>query len=243
MKTNRLMLAGLAALGMGAAWALADDPPATPPKAATEAPSPAAAETRDAGAHRPTARPLGGRGDLGDRVLEQIQQRNPEEYKKLMDLREKDADAFRAKLRELMQKGMTSGRGGVPAEEEKANEAAKRYLAATTPEEKEQLKADLRKAVEAAFDKRQEQQKRRLADLEAGVKKAKDEFESRQKNRASIIQKRIEELTTDPKLRWGTPGGVPAATAPAASPATPPATPAPSTPSTLSTTSTIAAPK
>lgn len=215
MKTNQLMLAGLTALGLSAAWALADDPSPAPATPAT--PAAAALDAPGAGGRR--AGRQGPRGEITERLRDQFQQRNPEEYKKLMELRDTDPEAFRAKMREIMQKNMQfggpGGRGMALAEEEKANEIAKRYLAASAPEEKEQIKAELRKAVEAAFDKRMELQQQRFGDLEGRVKKAKEELETRQKNRDSIIQNRMDELTKDPKLRWGG-----AAAAPDAGPVT-----------------------
>jgi len=247
--TQAWMISSVLGLGLGLAVASAQDaPPAAPPpppgagdNAATLNPAGTGTATagfrggrmRDGIGGGRMAREAGAAGEgMGlERLKERFQQRNPEEFKKLMELRENDPEAFKARMRELTQEAMLKGGPGGMAlntpEDAESMKLAKQYQDASTPEEKAKLKEELRKTVANAFDKRLEAQKKRFAEMEEHVTKAKAEFADREKNRSDIIANRVDELTKDPKLRWG--GGALDGEGPGVKPvppAPPPAAPA-----------------
>ncbi|OGV71381.1 MAG: hypothetical protein A3K19_01465 [Lentisphaerae bacterium RIFOXYB12_FULL_65_16] len=155
---------------------------------------------------------MGKRFPMLKEFMEDFKAENPEEFDRLMQLRETDKDAFNAEIRKIMMERRKDGKGGGMAppmqgvlkspEEEKCMELGRQYREAQAPEEKERIKADLAESVKAAFDKRLEGQKQRLADLEKEMARIKDAIGKREANRAAVCNQRIDELTRSPELNW-----------------------------------------
>jgi len=176
-----------------------------------ERPPPAAGENAP-GVRAPGELRPGMRGakmeEAMERFKEQLQTQNPGEYQRLMELREKDPEAYRKEIRDFFAK---RGRGEVAApgvgtvsdEEKVCQELAKKFMETKDPAEAAKVKADLQKAVSLAFDKRLERQKQRLADLESRIKTVREQIQTRQANKDKVCELRVEELTRDSSLGWG----------------------------------------
>ena len=142
----------------------------------------------------------GNRAATIDSFIEKMKTENPEEFKRLQELRQNDRDAFHKEMRARWQKKSgevredghrADNRTSMLLPEELAcQEAARKYRAARTPEEATLLKVELATAVERAFDAKS-------ADQEARMKKAAELLAKRQARKAEICAKRIEELTKD----------------------------------------------
>lgn len=187
---------------------------------AQEQPRPPTPRDRAAGGMREPgmARPDGARGarveEAMERFKDQLQAENPAEYKRLMELREKDPEAFRneirARLAERGRGGMAGagagagpGAGAMPAEEKACLDLARKYRETKDPAEAEKIKAELKAAVALAFDKRLERQKELLTALENRISTVRDQIQTRQGNKDKVCDLRVEELTRDANLNWG----------------------------------------
>jgi len=142
----------------------------------------------------------GNRAAAIDSFIEKMKTENPEEFKRLQELRQNDLNAFHKEMRARWQKKSGEVRedghradnrtGTLLPEELACQEAARKYRAARTSEEAALLKAELATAVERAFDAKS-------ADQEARMKKAAELLAKRQVRKAEICAKRVEELTKE----------------------------------------------
>ena len=138
-------------------------------------------------------------------LLEKLKDEAPEEFERLMQLRQTDRRAFMQEIQKLARtKGLDIGRRGPghSPEERKCDELGKLYQETQDAAEKSRIKTELKAAVEAAFRKRIDMQRQRLAKMEEQIGKIRDGLEQREKNQSKICETRLEELTRDPALRW-----------------------------------------
>jgi len=155
-----------------------------------------------------------GRGPFGRRVDQRVKQRvvqevlmhirrdDPAEYKRLIALREKDPAAFRAEMERAAREKL-AGRWNRRTEEDLlCDELAKDYERETDPEKRKELQAALKQAVEAAFDRRLQEQIAQLEAWEQRVEQLRTRLELRKKNRAAICERRLQDLVSGPDLRW-----------------------------------------
>jgi hypothetical protein len=166
---------------------------------------------RGEGEHWGKPGPRPGRGrEHGERAMrhvkewiEQLKTENPEEYEKLMKLREKDPEAFRQALHTRLRDKMGDRiRQMHEASEGETIELAERYHAAETAEEKAEVKEQLTAAVKKAFDERIATQKEMLKRMEEKLTEFRERMEKRKAKRDEICAERIEQLTRDPALKW-----------------------------------------
>ena len=136
-------------------------------------------------------------------LFEKLKEQDPERFDQLTQLRETDPEAFRSEIRQVMQqrfKGRRTGTGA-PAEQ-KCVELSGVYRRTKDEQKRQQIKAELRTAVEEAFDARVEERLKRLERMEQEIQRIRREIEARQGNRDEICTQRVGELTQDPQYRW-----------------------------------------
>ena len=136
-------------------------------------------------------------------LFEQLKEQDPERFERLTELRETDPDAFREEFRQIMQQRFKARRagGGGPVEQ-KCVELSGIYRGTKDQGKRQQIKAELRAAVEEAFDARVKERLQRLERMEQEIQRIRQEIEARQGNREEICKRRVDELTQDPEYRW-----------------------------------------
>jgi len=137
--------------------------------------------------------------------LEELKANAPDEFNRLLALRESDKVAFFQEIRKAMT--AADGKGALrarPAEvaERRCLELSRDYRAAADPAAKERLMAELKEAISQAFDKRLEMQKGRLAHMEEEIERLRASLRQRADKRDDICRARLEQLTRDPSLDW-----------------------------------------
>lgn len=158
-------------------------------------------------------------------LLQQWKERNPDEFKRMNQLREEDPDAFRRELnrkvnRAREEKGLNryapegrGPRGGPPGEhgrpdpkvtalEKEIHGLSQAWQAARSEEEKASIKSDLQAALGQAFDLKEQARRERLADMEKKIEQLRATLEQRQQQRNAIVEKRLLELTEGDRLAW-----------------------------------------
>lgn len=181
---------------------------------APSAPNPENVAAPDAGRRTPHWKPPSARMRRSDRDfpgpgriargwLDDFRKNNPDEYSRLMRLKEENPEEFRRRLGELARKRMRQRwKSKMPPEERRCIELSEKYHKAKTPDQKQKILAELRKAVEAAFDARIRERLRRVDAMEQRLKQIRAQIQERQANKDKICEVRVEELTRDPKYRW-----------------------------------------
>ncbi len=130
--------------------------------------------------------------------VDELRVTDPEEYGRLMRLREENPERFHGEIRQLMRERLQERRkkDDSPRNEEDAEELARQYRAATEPAEKAELKKQLETTLEATFARRQEQHRQMVRRLEQHLAKLREQLELRERQKDAIIKKRVEELTS-----------------------------------------------
>lgn len=132
--------------------------------------------------------------------LENLREENPAAYKKavgkgygkmrhLKGMKEKDPERFKSNVQMIRQ-------------EIECVKLSKAYRGAETVEGKEKIKAELRQTLRKLFKKREAEKVVRVKQLEEMISKLKARNEERKKKKDEIIEKRLEQLTSDTKLEW-----------------------------------------
>ncbi|MBN1670338.1 MAG: hypothetical protein JXR37_04865 [Kiritimatiellae bacterium] len=141
--------------------------------------------------------------DRKEAVMGRLQREDPEEYERLRALERTDPDAFRNELRRMLGERLgDTKRGRGIVEDMLCEQLAGEYRKETDPEKRKAILAELKKAVEDAFDRRLQEQLLRVQDWEEKVKALRERLEARQKSRESICAKRLNDLIEVPELRW-----------------------------------------
>ena len=168
----------------------------------------------------------GGRPPPVQALMQRWKEKDPAEFERMQRLREEDPEAFRAELHKKLEalrrdKGM-GGRGegerkfpgggpggdfdpgdpALKASETKIHDLAEAWRKANGDEEKAQARAKLQSALGEAFDRRENVRRERLAQMEKKISELRSTLEQRQAQRETIIEKRLEELTSGNALSW-----------------------------------------
>jgi len=73
---------------------------------------------------------------------------------------------------------------------------------ASSKEEKEKIRADIKKALSDEFNKKMASGKKHLDEVEKRLKELREKFEERKKKAEEIIERKLDDLTRDPTLNW-----------------------------------------
>lgn len=138
--------------------------------------------------------------------VEKMQQEDPENYERLMALREENPEQFRQELRKMltdrMQKRPGRGPRRMTPEDQETVELAQLYQKAETDAEKDAIRGKLQVAVGKAYDARLTQQEEMLERMRERLQELEERVATRKESRDEMIENRVEQLTTDPTLRW-----------------------------------------
>jgi len=139
----------------------------------------------------------------------------PEEFRRLMDLRERDsalfAEVMQDRLREWQHLRRLKRNDPELAEKLKRERDMDReaiglgeaYRNAETGEEKEEIRAALKQLLSELFDLRESHRKARVREVEKELEELRRVLKERRENKESIIQKRLEQLTGEnAHLNW-----------------------------------------
>ena len=121
-----------------------------------------------------------------------------EERNELAELRKTDKEAFRNKIRELAKKYKRQ----FAAERKQMNELAKKIRKATSEDEKSKLKDELRSILRKQFDAKMAINRRNYEQAAKRLKDLKKRLDARQKKADQIIERKLQDLTEDPDLKW-----------------------------------------
>ena len=160
-------------------------------------------------------------------AMEELRRQKPEEFRRLMELRKTDPQAFKAELRQHLGRGRRfqtqgppgaeGGRGGPrmmrPGNrdplEQRCQELGRQVRNAETQEDKDRLLVQLATAVDDAFTRRIDEHRTRLTQMEKQLEAMRTSIAQREANQDQICQRRVDELTRDPALNWNAPPSAP----------------------------------
>ncbi|NOY75529.1 MAG: hypothetical protein GXP32_07025 [Kiritimatiellaeota bacterium] len=121
-----------------------------------------------------------------------------EERKELAELRKTDKEAFRDKIKELVKKYKKQWE----RERKKVKALAKKIRNATSEDEKEKLKDELRTLLSKQFDAKMVVNRKNYEQAEKRLKELKKRLDARESKAAEIIERKLQEMTEDPDLKW-----------------------------------------
>ena len=197
---NKLM--GLMAIGMfglGVSNVLAEE--AVP---APNSDQPPKKEMRESGGerHGDPGREMGRPGPGGDNqrmMMDRLLQKYPKEMEEIKKLRESDPEAAREKFQELAKKvgeEMKAEREKMQAERKKFMEMVKAYQKDKDPKALEEIKAKITEQM----TQRLEEMKKKIEQDENNIKERKAKYDELTANKDKEIAKRLERITTPPKM-------------------------------------------
>ena len=195
---NKVMLLVAAGMfGLGTSIVFADD--------AATSDQPAKKEMKEKGRGERRGGPGGEMGEMGGpggdqrMVMDRMMMKYPKEMEEIKKLRETDREAAKSKLEELSKKvgeEMKAEREAMKAEREKVMEMAKAYQKDKDPKVLEQIKAK----VTEQYAQRLESMKKKIEFDENNIKERKAKDDEAVANKAQEIAKRLERITTPPKM-------------------------------------------
>jgi len=137
------------------------------------------------------------RGQMVDRWLQHVQERNPARYEELTALRASDPNAFREELKGVRR----AMKGGPQAGHEKGLERSRAKTAKRVqqvrqagPDEHAEAVSALRDHVASLFDMKEGHKARQVERMELKLSELKQQIEERQEHRDDIIDQRVSEL-------------------------------------------------
>jgi hypothetical protein len=140
-------------------------------------------------------------GDDAKRIIMQMRNENPEEYRELMILMRENPEQFRERIQELSEE-----RGGAQNDmreaEDRLRTLAQQYHAAEGDEAKTEIKADLEKAIDEAFEVKLEMQQDQMERMRKQLQEMEKRLEERKADKAAVCADRLEQLLKNPRLRW-----------------------------------------
>ncbi|MBT3380781.1 MAG: hypothetical protein HN742_39010 [Lentisphaerae bacterium] len=150
------------------------------------------------------------RGEMGRRMkegsewMERLSTEKPEEFQRLLKLRESDPQAFSNELRKFVQERRGSGHrpGRMDTDDRKCQELSRLYHATEDPAEKNRIRGELRAEVEAAFDRKIKVRGEWIDEMLRKIEEGRKRLAERGAQRTQICDDRVHELTRDPKLKW-----------------------------------------
>lgn len=150
------------------------------------------------------------RGDRGRRMkdgmewLERMKRENPDEFQRLLQLRQTDPQQFSQELRKFAQQRRGSMRhsGRATEEERKCQELGRLYHETKDTAERERIRGELRGAVEAAFDRQIKERREWLDEMMRKIEGGRKRLAEREAKRDEVCEDRVHDLTRDPGLKW-----------------------------------------
>lgn len=130
----------------------------------------------------------------GALMFEKLRKESPEEYSRLMRLRQENQPQFLQELRK-----MSDNRS---KEEEKCIELGQLYRETEDPAERKRIEGEMKAAVLKAFDAKIELHQQRLAEMEERLTSMRRKLEERKANRDAVCEERVRDLTRNPELQW-----------------------------------------
>jgi hypothetical protein len=121
-----------------------------------------------------------------------LKETNPDEFYRLMDLRQTDMNQFRKELRSTLHNKM-KGKERYRSSKQ-CKEIIEKYKNASSDTEKEETKAELRNMLEKEFDKKQERRNRTIKKLSEKVEKLKQQLNDQTENKNQFINKQLEKM-------------------------------------------------
>lgn len=121
-----------------------------------------------------------------------------DEKKELEELRKTDRDGFRKKIRELVKKYKKQ----LEQEQKEVRSFAKKIRNADTEAEKSKLKEELRSKLRKQFDAKMAINRRNYKQAGKRLEELKKRLDAREAKADVIIERRLQELTEDPDLKW-----------------------------------------
>jgi len=145
--------------------------------------------------------------------LKGLKERNPEEFERLTKLREENPEAFQKTLRERLEKVHAGGLAAKWREEaqkrhpELAKQEAESHklieaYKAASPEEKKQLRAELKKKLGELFELREKSRQETIQRMESQLAQLRKDADKRKASRDAIIEHHLKELTEEDPLAW-----------------------------------------
>ena len=149
------------------------------------------------------------------KILSSIKDEDSTLYSDLLEMRDKNSDAFKSmlnhyrmekqNLERLKNENPEAYQDAIKMRDlnRKERELAKKYRDAGSEVEKRQIGAELKPVLEELFDLNLAQRKNEIEFLEKRIKEVKEEVEKRKNNKDQIIERHFEEITgTGDNFRW-----------------------------------------
>lgn len=140
----------------------------------------------------------------GDKILDQVKEKYPEKWEYLMKLRRENPGKFHHSVRQLrrkMMRGLDDPEVRKRMKEMKALQksfkAQVEAYEAATGKAQDKVRKTLIELASKMFDARQAHRKRRLESAKKHMVELEDEIEERDKKRKELIDRFVEEATTD----------------------------------------------
>ena len=128
------------------------------------------------------------------RVMGYIREKHNQEWKKLQELRKKDIEAFRAKIKALHEKV----REEIRVEREKFKKLVIEYRKTKDPK----ILKSIKKYVSDAYDRSLNAAAKRIAEQKKRLEEAEKRLEARKAKKEKRINKKLKMILKDPKLNW-----------------------------------------
>ncbi|MEW6279526.1 MAG: hypothetical protein AB1758_12935 [Candidatus Eremiobacterota bacterium] len=112
-----------------------------------------------------------------------------ERYMFLKQMKEEDPEGYQLGLEELKLDG-------------RVRKLARAYTQTQDKEQRAALRKQAEEAVARLFDIRQQNRRRHVERMEKELARLKSQVDERQKKRQAIVERRVEEVLSDPDLEW-----------------------------------------
>lgn len=130
-----------------------------------------------------------------ERYLEQLKEKDPDEYRRLEELRRNDPRALRRELREKVMRR----RGGDPRRDGRhpLREEIEAVKTAETPEAREAAKEALRKKIAEMVDRNLERREKRIREIREQLKQLEQRHEQEATRRGELIEYHLRRILED----------------------------------------------
>jgi len=135
-----------------------------------------------------------GRPPAVERYFEQLQQQNPEEMKRLRELRQTDPEAFRRELRARVQRRKQQRNPEEKRFRAHIREHAESVRSATTPEERQEALEQLRLAVAERIDHGFEMRQQALDDMREKLEALDRRHQEEKRQRETLIDGQVDRI-------------------------------------------------
>jgi hypothetical protein len=128
----------------------------------------------------------------GREYMMSLKENNPDEFYRLMELKETDRNQFRKELRSIIHKEMKcrkENRG-----KEQFNEIISKYNNASSDSEKEKIREKIRNMLDKDFDKRQKRRSLTIERLNEKLEDLKKQLEAESMDKNQFISKQLDKM-------------------------------------------------